>query len=325
MRYIISFAVASLVAGPALAEVPRVVTDLAPVQGLVATVMGDLGQPEVLLDRGANAHSFQLRPSQAAALAEADLVVWVGPQMTPWLERTLAGVGPDVPQMQLLAVPGTYLQDFGAGAEAHDHADEHGAEDHATEDHATEAEDGHAEEEDHAHGGTDPHAWLDPGNGALWLEAIAAELGRRDPEHAADYAANAEAGKAALKEAEARLVAELAPVKGRPFVVFHDAYGYFSGHFGLNVAGTISAGDAVAPGAAHLAELRDEMAAGGVVCLFPEIGHDAKRAAQLAEATGVRLGDALDPEGTHVAPGPGAYIAVLDGLAQVLTGCLTAE
>ena len=45
-----------------------------------------------------------------------------------------------------------------------------------------------------------------------------------------------------------------APVKDRPFIAFHDAYGYFTAHYGLTMAGTVSAGDAAAPGARHLAD-----------------------------------------------------------------------
>ncbi|MDD8023196.1 MAG: zinc ABC transporter substrate-binding protein, partial [Paracoccaceae bacterium] len=54
-----------LLSAPAMAAVPQVVTDIPAVQSLVAQVMGDLGTPAVLLDKGANAHSYQLRPSQA--------------------------------------------------------------------------------------------------------------------------------------------------------------------------------------------------------------------------------------------------------------------
>ncbi|MBA4323571.1 MAG: zinc ABC transporter substrate-binding protein, partial [Rhodobacter sp.] len=86
MRYIITLLAT---ATPALAEVPKVVTDIPPVHALVAQVMGDLGAPELLLGRGADEHDFQLKPSQAGAVADSDLVVWIGPELTPWLDNAL--------------------------------------------------------------------------------------------------------------------------------------------------------------------------------------------------------------------------------------------
>ena len=70
----------------ALAEVPKVVTDIAPVHSLVSMVMGDLGEPSLLVDGASDPHAFQLKPSQAAALQDARLIVWIGPDMTPcWI------------------------------------------------------------------------------------------------------------------------------------------------------------------------------------------------------------------------------------------------
>lgn len=317
MRYTISTILASLLAsGAALAEVPKVVTDFAPTYGLVSMVMGDLGQPEILLDKGANAHEFQLKPSQSAALQEARLVVWVGPQMSPWLERVLESFG-SVPQMRLLAVKGTHLQAFGAEA-AHDHEEHEGHENH--DDHAE--HEGHDEHEGHSHEGIDPHAWLDPANGAVWLEAIAAELSRLDPENATTYAANAAKGKALIAETDAQIAAQLKPVQGKPFVVFHDAYGYFAAHYGVTVAGAVALGDATSPGAAHLRDLQ-ERAGAEALCLFPEAGHDGKQVEQMAEATGVKLGAALDPEGAALERDALIYPALLQGLAKTLADCLT--
>ena len=74
-----------LTAAPARAEVPKVVTDVAPVQSLAALVLGDLGTPGVLVGNGSDPHDYQLRPSQMGALSGADLVIWVGPELTPWL------------------------------------------------------------------------------------------------------------------------------------------------------------------------------------------------------------------------------------------------
>jgi zinc transport system substrate-binding protein len=352
MRYTISLTCATLAAaGAASAEAPLVVADIAPVHALVAQVMGDLGSPVLLTERGSDAHSFQLRPSQAAAVAEADLVVWVGPEMTPWLDRVLDSLSGDGAQLVLLEAPGTATRPMGAG-DGHDedaeagHADADGHEAHgdahaeAADAHAEHGEahaeaadahgaqgDMHAEDADghgHAAGSADPHAWLDPGNAAVWLRAIADELARIDSANAATYRANAETAAAGVAALDATLVDQLAPLRDRPFAVFHDAYGYFTDHYGLTVTGTVAMGDAAAPGAARLKDLQAGLAAGEALCIFPEANHDPKQVMTLAEGTGVRIGGALDPEGALVDPGPGAYAATLTGLADTLADCLAA-
>ena len=299
MRYIITFL---LTASPALAEVPSVVTDIPPVHALVAQVMGDLGQPELLLAKGADEHDFQLRPSQAGAVAEAGLVVWIGPELTPWLESALETRAEGAAALVLLDAEGTVRREYGgahAGEDGHDHAEENG----------------------HDHGAEDPHAWLDPDNAQVWLGLIAAELARLDPEHAATYQANATSAVAAVAVLDAEIAGLLRPVKGKPLVTYHDAFGYFGDHYGLDFAGSIALGDAASPGAARLAELRGMIEAGGVVCLFPEVQHDPALVEQLAEGTGARIGGGLDPVGSSLEPGPGAYAALMTGLAQVIADC----
>lgn len=331
MRYIISSLVASLgFALPALAEVPKVVTDIHPVHALVSQVMGDLGTPVLLLERGASEHDFQLRPSQAADLADADLVVWIGPELTPWLDRALDGLGGDSVHLALLAAEGTERRDFAKdGAHLHGDAeaghDDHGHDDHGHDDHAAEAAttDDHAEE-GHSHDGTDPHAWLDPANAKLWLGVIAAELGRIDAANAKTYAANAEAAATQIDTLDAEVAALLAPAAKTPLIVFHDAYGYFAAHYGLQVFGSIALGDATAPGAARLAELRAGVEDAGKLCLFPEAQHDDGLVQQLADGTGATIGAALDPNGSTQEPGPDAYAGLLRGLATAIADCAAA-
>lgn len=305
MRYIISFLLTSL-ATTATAEAPRVVTDIPPVHALVAQVMGDVGQPGLLLTKGASEHDFQLRPSQAQALSEADLVVWIGPELTPWLARALDSLGAKT-HLALLDAPETATRPFSPD----------GA-------HMEEDDDDHADHDDHGHEGTDPHAWLDPDNARLWLPLIAAELSRLDPDNAATYAANAQAADERIAALDTRLKAQLAPYADRPIVAYHDAYGYFAAHYGLHILGSIALGDATAPGAAKLAALRDALGVGQATCLFPEAQHDPALAEQLAEGANLRLGPPLDPVGSTLAAGPDAYDALLTGLADSLTACLDA-
>ncbi|MFN3606795.1 MAG: metal ABC transporter solute-binding protein, Zn/Mn family, partial [Cypionkella sp.] len=180
MRYIISFALSIGGAAAAQAQVPRVITDIPPVYALTSQVMGDLGAPVLLLERGADEHDFQLRPSQMGDIVSADLAIWIGPELTPWLARAWQGAKAGAVSLPLLAVKGTFIQSYGAGEMAAQSAQE--GHDHAAQDEGHhDDKDDHDDHHDHAHTGIDPHAWLDPHNASLWLDAIAAALAAKDP------------------------------------------------------------------------------------------------------------------------------------------------
>lgn len=301
-----------LTASAAMAEVPRVVTDIPAVHSIVSLVMGKLGKPELLLEPGADEHDFQLKPSQMEAVSEADLIVWIGPELTPWLESALEARGDGGAVLTLFDDVGTYKINYfvsalGAGEEAEDGHDDH-AHDH-----------GH----DHDAGSIDPHVWLDPSTAQYWTDLIAAELSRLDPENAKLYDAYAVIARSRIANAEAEALALLDPVKDRPFVTFHDAYGYYVTYFGLTPAGTIALGDAATPGALRLSELRKTLEAGSVACVFPEAQHNPGLVEQIVDGTEVKIGAALDPVGSTLEPGSGAYAALITGLAKTLADCLT--
>lgn len=144
-----------------------------------------------------------------------------------------------------------------------------------------------------------------------------------DAEHAAQYAANAEAATARLQALDDKLKAQLAPLKDRSFVTFHQAYGYFTRHYGLSDAGAINWGDATSAGAAKLQALTETLKAGRIACVFPEAQHDPVQAERLTQASGVKLGPALDPEGSSLTPSADAYETLLQNLADGLTACLS--
>lgn len=151
---------------------------------------------------------------------------------------------------------------------------------------------------------------------------IAKELAARDPSNAETYLANAKAAQAELAALDATIAAELAPLAEMPFVVAHDALGYFTGHFGLRQGVAVADGDARVPGAARLRALSEQMRDQGIVCAFPEVGRDASLLELVVEDSPVRLGVALDPEGRDIAIGKDLYAEILRSLAQGLSGCL---
>lgn len=296
----------------ALAEAPRVVTDLPAVHSLAAQVMDGIATPELLLERGASPHHYQLRPSQASALAKADLVLWISPELTPWMGRAVSAIAGSESQLQLSKVPGLHVQDFAEEGAVHDdHEHEHEHDDHN--------DDG---DHDHIHEGQDPHLWLDPENARLWLDVIANRLSAIDPEHSVAYSANAATARQQLEALETDLNARLAPVADTSFAVFHDAYGYFTGHFGLHQAHPLALGDATTPSAARLAALRETIRSEQLRCVFPEAQHDPRLMERVIEGTDAALGEPLDPSGSSLEPGPELYSNLLIGMAQNLTECL---
>ena len=98
------------------AEVPSVAADIPPVHSLVSIVMGDLGTPSLLVQPGASPHGYSLRPSEANALDQADAVFWIGEDLEPWLERSIASLASDAQVVELLEAEGTITLGFREGA-----------------------------------------------------------------------------------------------------------------------------------------------------------------------------------------------------------------
>ena len=143
-------AMATLMATTALADAPSVAVDIAPVHSLVAKVMDGVGTPDLVIQQGASPHEYNLRPSEAAALQNADLVFWIGEDLTPWMEDAVDTLAANADVTTLLDADGVTLLDFRENAlfEAHAHGDEdHGDHDH---DHDHDHEE-HAEAEEHDH------------------------------------------------------------------------------------------------------------------------------------------------------------------------------
>ncbi len=153
---------ATCAAGAARADVPQVAVDIAPVHSLVAQVMGDLGSPELVLPPGASPHGYALRPSEARALQGADLVVWVGPGLTPWLSSALGSLARDAAVLEAMEAEGVTLLDMRESAvfpgHDHDHGDAHAEADaHDDHDHDHAEADTHDHDHDHDHAEADAH------------------------------------------------------------------------------------------------------------------------------------------------------------------------
>ncbi|OIP83785.1 MAG: hypothetical protein AUK37_06710 [Rhodobacterales bacterium CG2_30_65_12] len=299
-------ALAAFLALPAYAEPPRVVIDIAPIHALAAQVMAGVGTPALLLAQDANPHSVQLKPSQARLLTDADLVIWVGPALSPWLEKTIAGLGA-TESLALMEHPASTLRDFtpsvGMVADEHDHD---------------------AERDGHTHSGKDPHLWLSVDNARAWLGLFADTFAAHDPANAATYRANAARARADIDALTARIEATLAPVAGAEIITFHDSFGYFADRFPIAIAASVRPGDATSPSASALVALEELIANHDIACAFAEPAFDPGLLEAITAETGLRIGT-LDPTGALLPPGPDHYATTLEALAEGIAACIQAK
>ena len=326
VRFAIVLPLAGAAAGlatVAMAE-PNVVASIKPVHSLAAGVMEGVGTPTLLVDGAASEHSYALRPSDARALSQADLVFWVGEGLESYLTGPITTLAGGAYIVELAEIDGVRLLAARTGGnwEAHDH--EHGED-------ATHHVSGNGHENDHHHNqdaeddlhhtAYDAHLWLDPENARQIVAAMVAALSEQDPENAAVYRANGNRLGERLAALDRELAALLAPVKDVPYVVFHDAYQYFEVRYDLAAVGSITVSPERQPGAQRLHEIREKITALDVRCVFSEPQFEPAVVDTLREDTEARTGE-LDPLGADLPNGPDLYFDLLRNLAGSLKSCL---
>ena len=291
---------------------PKIVASIKPVHSLVAGVMREVGEPRLLVPGGASPHEYSLRPSDARAISEADIVFWIGPELESFMVKPLQNAKGRVRSVALLDAPGVAVLPLREGGawEPHQH-------------HPTEPV-GHHSDHDHDHeSGRDVHIWLDPVNAVAMARRIVAVLGDADSAHRADYERNGAALIERLNQLDQQLAGDLAPIKDRPFIVFHDAYQYFERRYGLSAAGSITLSPEQRPGAKRVTEIQARIRDLGVRCVFGEPQFQPALVETAIAGSGARSG-VLDPEGgAELQAGPEAYFELLRRLADSLRTCLS--
>ncbi len=282
---------------PAAAEV-RVVASIKPLHSLVAAVMQGYGAPYLIVAGGYSPHTYTLKPSDAEALQNARVVFWMGAGLERFLVKPLQALAGTADIVALSETPGLarYRVRQGGAWEPDSDGEE-------------------------IAGTTDMHMWLDPVNAARMADAIALALGGADPANAAAYRANAEQLKQRIAALGKEMQTALAPVRAKPFIVFHDGYQYLEKRFALNAVGSITIEPEIEPGARRVAAMRQRIKALGVSCIFSEPEFAPAIVDVVREGTGARVG-VLDPLGADLAKGPDLYIALMRRNARALVDCL---
>lgn len=335
----------------------RVVASIKPIHSLVSAVMDGVGTPDLIIDGVNSPHSYALRPSQAQALQNADVIFWVGPELEQFLEKAITTAGQNARSVPLISSDGlvlhTYREHHDDHAEKHDEHEKH--EEHKKHDeHAKHSEheghdhkDKHHDEHKHEHDaekhkkhvkgheqegheghhhdadGTDPHIWLDPLNAKVMVTAIVDALSKADPAAAVRFSENGANLVKRLDRFSGEISAQLGSVKGTKYIVFHDAYQYLEERFGMKSAGSITVNPETMPGAEHLRHIKEKVASLGATCVFSEPQFKPKLVALVTEGTKAKSSE-LDPLGASLEPGPELYFQLIQNMASSMRDCLSA-
>ena len=303
-----------LVLTPLKAEI-SVVTSIKPLHSLTSYIMEGVGEPELIIDGVASPHNFQIKPSHAKMLQNADLVIWIGEDLESFLPTALKSIPKDAVVFELLDQSGLKKLKFREKNIFEGH-DDHGHDEHAKkeDDHDDHGHDDHG----HGHGSFDPHIWLDPANAKVIVKKITNQLSKIDKDNASTYKANS---KKVIKDLDG-LIKEVKNEinKDASFVVFHDAYQYFEKRFGLSVIGALTVNPDVMPGAEQLSEIREVIEHEKAKYIFSEPQFNPNIINSIASDTGVKTG-VLDPLGANIDKGKNMYFDLIKDMSNSLKGC----
>jgi zinc transport system substrate-binding protein len=290
---------------------------------LVSAVSEGILEPKLLMDRNASPHTHSLSPDEVQVLRGADLVIWVGEVYEAHMKRALEKTVP-VPKIFTLSdKEGLTLYSYRAESfwegefmEAHEHS--HNCD-------CGTCDDVHSEHEHHGHSHSphsiDGHLWLDPHNAIIIVNEVAKILSRIDPSHAAHYQDNATKTIAEIKRLDDRLQERLKPIRGKPYLLYHDAMQYFDKHFGTKAIGAITVEPGHPPKAQHFMRLKtllgNKSSPFYPACIFTEPQFENDVSINLAEQFSLRY-HMLDYLGQDISSGPRAYFEIMNQMADDL-------
>lgn len=286
---------------PVWASTPVVYTSIKPVAMLVKAVTGDDLEVKVLLPESVSPHDYALKFSDLRALREADLFVWVGPELESVLAKALRSI-PQENQFSLAGIKALHWPKH--MKQPHDH----GGHDHG----------GHDMHDNELN--RDPHLWLNPKNSLKAAEELSVQLSNKYPQFRHDFNENLRSFSKKLIALDHEIKEQVEPVKAHGFVVLHDGYGHFVDHYGLNQLAVIQLSSGASRGARHYSEM---VALGDqVACVFTEPQLNSKSAVQLAQTLGAHHAE-LDFMGSNVMLNHHSYLEFFTAFSHSVVTCLS--
>ena len=286
-----------LIATSTVLHSEEILTSIKPIQLLTAEITHGVEgkEPQLLVNVNASPHNYSLKPSDIKRLANAELFIWYGNDLEPFLTKVVDEKDQKV--IRIDQIEELEKREYEAEMDSHSHS-----------------------HEGHSHGHYDPHFWLGPKQGLTVAKAIANRLSEIDPENKAIYLANLNKFEKELTEEIVNIRERLASDKNRGYYVFHDAYGYFEEEFSLMKTGHFTVNPEQATGAKTLMEIRTKLQSGEASCIFTEVQFSPATVEAVTRDIEVELIE-IDPLGVDVEVKQGGYIEFIKDISASFEKC----
>lgn len=300
MSYVQLSMVLSLITGLVTTAQADVVTSVRPLAFIATAITDGVTQTQVLLPDGASPHVYAMRPSDIKIMRNADVFVWIGPEMEVFLEKPIKQLNKD----RLLT-----LSDIPQIAQMINH-EQHDEKHHQDND-----------EQDHDHQHEDMHIWMSPQIAKYIASSLSIELIKQYPQSQDKIKRNLQEFNFQLEQTEEKIGNMLNPLNGKRYFVFHDAYSYFEKSFGLNSLGHFTINPEIPPGAQRLNQIREILKQNKAECIFSEPQFKPTVINTVTQGMHVRQG-ILDPLGSNIELNKNSYMQFLEQLSQQFANCL---
>jgi len=271
-----------------------VLATIKPIQLIVSQItQGVTQESSALLPPGISPHDFSLKISAAKRVKQASLILWLGPDVEPYLVKMMGAKAPSQ-QLNLSLLPELQHLALRSLAGGHHH--------------------GHHEEFE-----VDPHIWLSPENSLQMAIALVEKLSVLDSVNAPVYQRNLEEFKRDIEKLNVFRKSFAKQKSG--FVVHHDAYQYFEKRYSLSPAGFLTSSPEVTPGAKHLSELQSLASERKIACIFSEPQFKTETFSRIMEDKKFKTA-IIDPIGATLDEGAELYFNLISNMAKTIEGCL---
>lgn len=277
----------------------KIVTTVGMVTDIVRQVVGDRADVVGLLGEGTDPHLFTPGRNDVDQILKADVVIYSGLKLEGNMERALEAASKKRP---VFAATGRLEASFLRSPKEFE-------------------------------GHPDPHVWMDPKAWSQCVSLVAKNLGEMDPDNAATYRSNAAAYQHQISDLDEYIkkITSSIPKSKRYLVTAHDAFGYFSRAYGLEVKSAQGISTQSEAAVADINDLVDFLVKNEIPALFVESSVSPKNMQAVLEGCRSRgktvtigaelFSDAMGTPGTY----EGTYLGMIDHNATHIVRALGGE